>query len=313
MDAFDKVLLVANPLSGGGRAGRCVDTVRAALADGGLDCEAVLTQRQGDGEAAARDCEGERPLLVAFGGDGTFNEVLNGADLARATLAIIPAGTGNVLAKELGVPRQPARAARLLAGGRCVRMDVGVCNGRRFACVFGAGLDARIVETVHSRRGASMSKLRYLPHIVRAVVGMPPWRIRVVGGDRTLAEGVRQVIIANTRSYGGPMCPASAAGPHDGELDAMCARMDGPVNVAAAFAGALAGMLHRCGAVCYARGRRFRVEAPGQQVPYQIDGEAAGFLPAEVGIMPDGARLLVPAAYTERSPRKIAGTAAKGR
>ena len=104
VNQFGKVVLTGNPNSGWGKAGRWFDRVAKALRDAGCDVEADISQRPAD-VVASQACDAGDLLIVGFGGDGTFNEILNAADLDRTTLALVPAGTGNVLAKEVGMSR----------------------------------------------------------------------------------------------------------------------------------------------------------------------------------------------------------------
>ncbi|MCK4284315.1 MAG: diacylglycerol kinase family lipid kinase [Candidatus Brocadiae bacterium] len=302
--AFHRTLLVGNPTSGGGKVGRWFDKVAAVVRRTGPDVETVLTQGPGDAERAARDCGGDNVLVMAFGGDGTFNEILNGADLDRCTLAVIPAGTGNVLAKELGVSRRPTHAVGQLLRGKLVRLDVGVCNGRRFINMFGAGLDARVVELVHERRGRRLTQLHYIPHLVRALLEGPAWEItvQVDGGEAARASGL--VVVGNTHTYGGPISMTPVAVPTDGLLDVMWVRRGGLADNLAVGVCALLHALHLSRLACYGRGRRITVSAPDQRVPYELDGEAAGCLPAEITVQPNAARVLVPSTFRP-GPRSL--------
>jgi YegS/Rv2252/BmrU family lipid kinase len=299
---FDHVIVIANPTSGSGRAANRLRAVVCGLQALGAPVDSVVTQAPGDARDAAQKASGDAPLLVAFGGDGTFNEVLNGAPLERAVLGLVPAGTGNVLAKELGLSLKPHRAAAQLVEGDTVRYDIGECNARLFACMFGAGFDARVVQLVDEGRGNSMSKLRYVPYVAKALWHMPRWDIRVEVDGQTLATGMRQVIVANTRSYGGPVQMAPAAGPNDGCLDAAALPMRGAIGCAGAACQALLRRVHKAGSAAYGRGSEFTVTADADDVPVQIDGEPAGSLPASITVHPGAARLLAPAGYSPVPP-----------
>ena len=305
MPTFDRTLLIGNPTSGGGKVGRWFDKVATAVRGTGSGVEAVLTEGPGDAERAARHCGGHNALVMAFGGDGTFNEILNGADLDRCTLAVIPAGTGNVLAKELGVSRRLTQAVGQLLRGKLVRFDVGVCNGRRFINMFGAGVDARIVELVHERRGRRLTQLHYIPHLVRTLLELPPWEItvQVDGGEAARASG--QVIVGNTHTYGGPIAMTPVAVPTDGLLDVMWMRRGGLADTLAVGVCTLMRSLHLSRLARYGRGRQITVSAPDQRVPYQLDGEAVGCLPVEITVQPNAARILVPSTFRP-GPKSLA-------
>jgi YegS/Rv2252/BmrU family lipid kinase len=309
MAPFDNVIVIANPTSGTGRAARRLRAVVADLEALGAPVRSVVTGAPGEATDVAREASGKAPLLVAFGGDGTFNEVLNGADLERAVLALIPAGTGNVLAKELGMSLKPRKAAAQLVQGAQVCYDLGECNGRLFACMFGAGLDAHVVRLVAQGRGRRMTKLRYVPYVVRALWGMPAWSISLESEGQVLARGMRQVVVANTRSYGGPVQVASAAGPADGQLDAAALPLNGALGCLGATCQTLLRRVHKAGGARYERARRFTVTAEQPDVPMQIDGEPAGTLPASITTHAGRVQLQAPAGYEPVSAVPLNGRA----
>ena len=310
MARFDKVLLVANPTSGLGKARRWFDRAAEAIRPLGRELEVLVTQAAGDARTAVAELGSGRNLAVAFGGDGTVHELLNGADLDSGALAVIPAGTGNVLAKELGMAAHPTRSVRQLLNGRLVSFDVGVCNGRRFISMFGAGLDARAVELVHRNRGKTLTQVHYLPHIVRAVLSVGNLRVAAEADDRTLVRSASQVCVGNTHSYGGPIEMTPAAAPDDGLLDVMAFRLRGPGDLLHVGACVLLRALHVSRRATYRRARRVMVWSPEGRVPYELDGEAAGELPAAITLQPRAVRLLAPRSFRHiqrKPPREEAG------
>ena len=135
-------LLIVNPFASGVDAHRLA-AVQAALPAG---TETKLTTRPGEATELARAARGLGAIYV-FGGDGTFNEVLNGIE-ADVSLGFLPGGGTSVLPRALGLPRDPARAALRVAGGRTRRIGLGRVNGRRFGFNAGLGLDAELVRRV---------------------------------------------------------------------------------------------------------------------------------------------------------------------
>jgi YegS/Rv2252/BmrU family lipid kinase len=289
------VLLVANPISGGGRAGRLVDDVAEALRELGAAAHVVRTATAGDAKQAARDFSGG--VIFAFGGDGTFNEVLNGADLERCVLGVIPAGTGNVLAKELGLTGDPICAARRLAGGRIERLDLGTCNGRRFISMVGAGMDASIVKAVHDCRRGKLTQFHYVPALVRRTVFPPEWAISVeVDGEGFLGDA-GAVCVGNTHSYGGPLELTPAASPTDGLLDVMAMPLRGAGDLIGPGVASLLRSVHLCRSVRYGRGSRVRLTSVRDDVPWQADGDSGGLLPVEIQVEPGRVPMLVPGTF----------------
>ena len=154
-------LLIANPWASRVDEER-LTAVRAALPDG---TDLMLTTARGEATKLARDASGGVEALYVFGGDGTFNEVLNGID-ATTPVGFIPGGGSSVLPRALGIPREPVAAARHLAtAARTRRITLGRVNGHRFGFACGIGLDAEIVRAVDElgRRpdGRRPSNLRF--------------------------------------------------------------------------------------------------------------------------------------------------------
>ncbi len=136
-------LLIANPwASGVDEAG--LAAVRAALPEG---TELRLTSRGGEATEIAREVAGRVDALYVFGGDGTYNEVLNGID-ADTPVGFVPGGGASVLPRALGLPREPFEAAQRLAAGEFRKIAVGRVNGHRFGFACGIGLDAEVVRAV---------------------------------------------------------------------------------------------------------------------------------------------------------------------
>ena len=139
-----KALLIANPWATGVDEERLA-AVRAALPAG---TELRMTSAQGEATRIAGEVSGYVNALYVFGGDGTYNEVLNGIDATTPT-GFIPGGGASVLPRALGLPRDPVGAARRLATGSTRRIGLGRVNGRRFGFACGIGLDAEVVRAVN--------------------------------------------------------------------------------------------------------------------------------------------------------------------
>lgn len=292
------LLLVANPVSGQGAVGRHLGEVEELLRELGVAVLVVETEGPGDGrEAAAEFREG---VILSFGGDGTFNEVLNGADLDRCVLGVIPAGTGNVLAKELGLSHNPRLALQALAQGKVTDYDLAVCNGQRCACVCGAGVDADIVRVVHEQRRRHLTQLHYVPFLIHRALRPRDWKVRVEVDGRCVAPSANVVCVSNSRSYGGPIEVTPAASPTDGLLDVMATRITNVAEILQPGTAALLRGLHASGSALYARGRNIRLSSPLEEVPCQVDGDYCGSLPARIHVEPGRLRLLTPRSFAPR-------------
>ena len=293
-----RILLLVNPISGRGRALRSAEKFVRALRAEGAVAEEFRTVTAGEATRRAGEARGGGfDAVVAVGGDGTVNEALNGLEGSGIPVGILPTGTANVLARDLGLPFDPAGAARVAARGRARALDVGVARStageRRFLCCAGAGLDAAIVRAVaESRRAGGLGFRGWVGPIRRtfASYAFPGLRVSIDGGPRSSGTFA---VICNTANYGGLFRLVPDADPCDGLLDSFVASPSGRAALFRYLWGAWRGTLPRRPDVRTARGTAARIESD-VPVPVQVDGDAFGETPLEVSLRPGAARVLVP-------------------
>ncbi len=300
-----RTIVIANPFSGSGKARRHLQAVVDRLRRSGWSVDVFETGRPGQARAAAAGFDGD--VIVGFGGDGTFNEILNGADTGRHTFAVIPAGTGNVLAKELRMPLNPVKAVDAIVNGKVLEFDTGEANGRRFAFACGAGLDAHIVRLLHEKRSGNITRLHYLPYLLKNMFALPGWRIGVEVDNKLLYGRANIVCIGNTRSYGGPVELTPLAKPDDGRLDVTCMRVRSLPDLPAPCLAALTRGLAGCSSARCSRGRSVKLTASRGEVPYHVDGDFAGTLPLEITVSPRRMRIIGAVPGYSRKPLPSAG------
>ena len=296
-----RIRIISNPVSGQGLAGRRARAVMLRLLDRGCAVEVVETRRAGDAKRIALEARSV-DALVAVGGDGTINEVVNGCAAPPAPpLGIIPSGTANVLAKELGLPRRARDLAGVIASGREVAWDSGRIRpgDRRFLLFVSAGFDSQVVHEFHRRRNGRIRMSDYVAWGVRTYMRCPIPKIRVEL-DGTLAAGeAAWVVVSNVRSYGGPMVLTPNARFDDGRFEVMIQRRRHKADTAHLFATSMLswalGIEARPADVTYHPARSVRLSsADGHPVPLQVDGDPGGFLPVELELEPLGVRIIGP-------------------
>lgn len=288
-----RVSIIANPVAGGGKGRPRAEELRRLL-DGRVDSiDLILTQKPGDArDAAARS---QADCVVAVGGDGSVNEIVNGMDHAGAALAILPVGTANVVARELRLPKHPEAAARMILDGRTRLIDAGRCNGRLFLLGAGAGLDAAVVAAVNAARGPRSGLLKWVRPAVRTCLTYPFPPIRAIVDGSVLSQEARYAIAANCRYSAGVFPATPKAKIDDGLLDVCLLHRLTPLKLAALAVLVWTEGFIRRHDVVYAQGRRIRLEpASDELVPLQIDGDPAGGLPAEIEIAPNTLRVFTP-------------------
>jgi YegS/Rv2252/BmrU family lipid kinase len=309
-----RLCFIVNPRSGRHqRHARLQPMLRQFVADRRLNAEIVLTQGPGHATALAREAvEAGCDRVVAVGGDGTMNEVAQAMLHSRAALALVPCGSGNGLARHLGLPASHLEALELAAdeSAGVKLLDTGSAAGRPFFNVMGFGLDADV-----SRRFNKLIR-RGLPAYARTAFAAFVQRrsefCTIVSGSRTESLEVLLVTVANSEQYGNGAVIAPGARVDDGQLDLIAVR---PVGLwAAAFlAGRLfLGNLDKSSRVRRFRGARFEIERPAPGLIH-TDGEchAAG-AKVDVVVLPGSLRVVCPAAKRSFGGRGPARASAVG-
>lgn len=285
MDRGTDAVIIGNPNSG--RAGsrsyleRCAKILRA----GGLEVEVVNTEHP-DHATELAALAGDR-LVIAAGGDGTINEVINGLS-EGATLGILPLGTANVLARELGLPMKAEAACRRILEGRRLRIDLGVARNRaeeerRFACMAGIGFDANVVRAVTPRLKRYLRILAFPLTAIRVLFEEDLPSVQVIHGDTTYVT--QFAIIANGHYYGGDFRSASSASLTNGKLEVVLVERVSLLLRPDILARILAKKPLDKSARSFSAGE-VRAKSPGAEVPVQLDGEVWGRLPMSFRVEP---------------------------
>jgi diacylglycerol kinase (ATP) len=297
----DRIQIIVNPVSGKGKALRLAEEVTGLLRGQGCTVDLRPTQKGGDARMFAAESRGYG-ALAATGGDGTVNEVLNGlpSDGAPA-LAMLPSGTANVLAKELGLPRDAAGLAAVLREGREVQWDLGVeRHSRRKVLLFAsAGYDAHVVHLFHAARTGPIRMWQYAWWGIKSILGYAAPSIAVEIDGATVEPDAAWVLISNVTNYGGPLVFTPRARPDNQTFEVLIQRGRRRWDVLRLFWGALVrwmtGLDLQLRGVTYHPARRVRLtSADGRPVPLQVDGDPGGVLPGDFEVVPGGIRVLAP-------------------
>ena len=291
-----RVLLIANPASrrGARLIGRAAESVRKA----GASCEVALTERSGHAAeiAAARGVQFD--VVLTLGGDGTAMEAAGALAWSDTPLGVLPGGTGNLLARALGVPMRVEKAVPALLAGTRKRIDLGVIKGHRFAVAAGVGIDAAMVEETPTwlkrRLGVLAYTLIATRAALRAVLRRQFFLARIEIDGEIVERRAAAVLFAN---FGAILEDRIAFGPEiqidDGVLDCC---IFSPTNLRDAMR--IMWRVTRRDfrpdpSILYRKGTRFRIETD-PVLPLQADGELLGTTPADIGVEPLAVQLLIP-------------------
>ena len=295
------VVFVVNPASGNGAAGKTWPKTRELAAGRGLDGDAVLTTAPGHAIDLARSAaEGGARLVVAVGGDGTINEVVNGlleSKSSQVELAVLPQGTGDDFARTFGIPTKSELAVAAAAGGETRSVDVGrasfVGGERYFANFAGAGISGAI-----ARRGARTSrrlgaKAAYMWATATVFVRWSSVPMRIELDGETREGAMYEVIVSNGKYAAGGMKVAPDARPDDGQFDAVLIGDVSKADFVTTFPKIYRGRHTTHPKVEVVRATTVAVEA-SEPLPVVLDGEQPGTTPARFTIVPGALRLRVP-------------------
>ncbi|WP_347246390.1 diacylglycerol kinase family protein [Thermogutta sp.] len=320
----DCVVILHNPKAGRWPADKKVRRLVSALNERGYSVR--VSQNLGEAvELANREFEaGRLKCLIGAGGDGTAGELINRV-VPGLPLSFFPTGTSNLVASYFGFSRKPAKAVETLTHGEPIAIDAGMANGRLFLVMLSCGFDAAAVEMVHRRRmeghrggrGGFATFIGPICHLIGAYP-FPEMSVEVWNG-RDGSDGIsahpqanpsatiaaKWVFVFNVPRYGWGLPIAPEASATDGALD-LCTYRGGGFWKGLWYTLTTQFQLHRrLRDFQHLRGRRFRVTAEAP-VPYQLDGDPAGYLPVEVEVAPHRVHILVPKPVA----RRLASTAA---
>jgi len=270
----------------------------AAAADHGSDLD-IWTSESPDHttELAQRAAAEELPLVLAYGGDGTYNAVARGLLGSTTAMGVLPGGTTSVLAYEFDVPRPARRSVDALLDGEDRSMSVGRTDaGDIVLLMLSAGPDSHVLERLHpsfKRLGGRIGVA--LQAVVEAITGGPLPRMRVISNG--VVEAAGWVIVGKSRCYAGRFCATPGADPFRGDLEVVAQRSSGRRAAVAFLSGIPSGRHVARDDVVREVVSRVRLEAasPDDVVPYQIDGDVVGTLPVEVSIDPQPLWIRLPA------------------
>lgn len=281
-----------------------MDTAVAILERSGHAVSLFPTPGPGTAADIARQavCSGAEFILAA-GGDGTVNEIINGMVHSRVPLGILPAGTANVLATEIGLPRSLSRAARLLPECVARRIAVGCLTpgpaDRFFICMTGVGFDAQIVYNIDAGLKRLLGKTAYwIGGFGQVVRRFPEFQVEIDGNERTTCSFA---LVSRVRNYGGDFEIARGVRLLDDRFELVLFRGRTPLPYLKYVLGMTLGRLAGMRGVSFHQARCVRIFDPDDRRIYvQVDGENAGSLPVHVSLVPDALTLLIPPPYLNR-------------
>jgi diacylglycerol kinase (ATP) len=294
-----RIALIANPAAGTAQDRTPVDEAEARLRDAGHDVVVVETAGPGDAERlAAESVRAGAGLVVAAGGDGTLNEVVNGlasvpGALRHCALGILPIGTGNDFARALGI-ESPEAAVDALVAGTTRAIDLIHLDDRVFLNASAGGFTAETSSQVTSELKQAVGKLAYLIGGARAFLEYEPVRVLVEGAGRRIETDLQLFAVCNGAYIGGGHQLAPSARPDDGEMEVCLVRASSALDFLALLPRLSSGDHLDDDDVAYFRAREVTLTF-ARPIKVNTDGEVLESSRCHYVMHPGAVRFVAPA------------------
>ena len=286
-----RLFILHNP-NAGAAARRHYHRILALLKDLGASLECVETSRHGEGKRAAAQAavSGRFDVIVAAGGDGTVHDVAAGLLGTPVPLGMIPTGTANVFAREVGLPRSPERVAATLMNGRIGAIPVGQVNGQPVLFVVGIGFDAQAVRQFETAGTRKLGQAGFVVPIVHALFSQG--KSLQIATDRGRSEA-EWVIVTRAQRYAGGFILCREAGLTQTRFYVLRFMGRGPFVRLRQLSALACGLMRFDPDVSFEAADWVRVEGDAD-TPVQVDGEMLGALPIEISLHEKQLQLIVP-------------------
>jgi YegS/Rv2252/BmrU family lipid kinase len=258
-----------------------------------------LTEAAGDGRRLAREAVAQEvEVVIAAGGDGTINEVIQELAGSETALGVLPIGTINVWAREMEIPLESTGAREVLLHGETRRIDLGCVNDRYFLLMVGIGFDGEVVRLVEKKHFKRFGVLGYLLTSLQMSVRFDSFRVSLKIDRRDVRTRAVQIVIGNTQLYGGAIKVTSHAKCDDGLLDVCIVHRGSPLRHLLLLMDFLLHRQQGHQGVSYETCESLEVRTR-RPIAMQIDGDSTGQTPAVLRAVPKALKVIVPQKRSE--------------
>src|SRR5690625_499625 len=301
MGKMKKARIIYNPTSGREIFKRELAHVLEQFEIAGYITSTHATTGEGDAiEAAEWAAENHYDLVVAAGGDGTINEVINGIAKKeyRPRLGIIPVGTTNDFARALLIPRDVKKAVDIIVNGQTKQLDIGKVNEHYFINIAGGGKLTELTYEVPSGLKTMLGQLAYYIKGIEMLPSLRPIKAKIEYDGNVIDEDIMLFLVANTNSVGGFEKLATVAKLNDGSFDLLIMRKTNLAEFIRLATMALRGTHLEDERVIYTNAKHIKV-TPDEKMQLNIDGEYGGLLPGEFTNLQQHIEFFVPQVFME--------------
>ncbi len=289
-----RIKLIANPISGGDARPR-IELARSALERCGAEVDLFLTGARGDARKAAAEASSEGyDRVIAAGGDGTLNEVVNGVSSPDLPIAFLPFGTVNVFALETGIPKTLEEACALAVNGSARPITLGRIDGEFFLLMVSAGWDAEAVAHVRTGVKKRIGRLAYAVSALEVLLKKSPTPLDLVTEDGKRHTGFG-VVVSNCCYYGGRYVVTPNASMFNDDLEVCLLRQKGRLAMVKFAVNLL--LKRPLGAPLVEFFTCSSVQLQGESVAIQVDGDVGDELPVYIEAVPQAVSMVLPVTF----------------
>lgn len=290
-----RLKLIVNPTSGRFKNSLHLRKLQKYLRNRGVTNHIVFTSKAGDAIEAARSVPEEGYDAVAFcGGDGTLREVVAGVIGKGIPIGIIPLGTGNVIASDLRIPKDPFKACDVIIGGRTRKIDVGKNGDSYFMIAAGAGYDCEVVSQVDLQVKSKVGRLAYIATGFKLLLKYKPTRFNIESDVFTGTLKAIAIVVINSPRYGGYFSLKKEAKLDDGLLDVIVVKGKGWLDILRIFVRVLVKSKLTPYDIFTFRTKKVHLESEKEGASFHNDSDVAGQLPQTFEIIEDGISIFAP-------------------
>jgi diacylglycerol kinase (ATP) len=291
-----RILVVVNPVAGRAKAGTIIDTLHRQLKSSQGQLEFYETKREEPvGDIVQQAIEDGVERVYAVGGDGTVSEVVDGMALSGIPLGIIPAGTGNVVAQELGIPLNFDKACQMLASTSAVKEVDAIQVGKQFFILaVGTGIDAQVMESVSRERKRRYGPVAYAWSTMKVILGMQPRLFTIIADGKPFQMRAAVVLLSNVATLTRPLRWGPNIKPDDGRIDINIIRGKHMLDYMLTAYDVLPGGPRRTAHIRRLHASESVLVYADEPLRVQGDGDLIGQTPLEAKVVPGAVKVLVP-------------------
>jgi diacylglycerol kinase (ATP) len=292
-----QVLIIYNPAAGqSSNFKNTLDRVANLWRDHGWQVQIAATTAPGDATIKAQTAaQAGYNAVIAAGGDGTVNEVMNGLVGTSTALGTLPLGTVNIWAREMGLSMDLLKAAESLAKSELTKIDVGMAGSRYFLLMAGIGFDAAVTASVSSVEKKRLGAIAYLKQAIQLAWNFRGVRLKLRIDGKRVRGKILMVVIGNSQLYGGVVKFTAHATIDDGLLDVCVIKGQGMLSAPRRLISIFARHYNRDPLVQYYQARQIEIRGKrGKSLPVQVDGDYLGQTPMTWRVVPNSLWIMVP-------------------